>query len=144
MPNSTGLFQNLSHSDSEWVLAHSQERLMQAGDSLLREGEPVEAIYFVKEGLLSTHVSSTPTELAHLGSGEIIGEMSFLERQKSSVTVSAAEQSLVLELQREVLMEKLDRDPAFAARIFRAVALDLSRRLRATLNRSEAALLTDT
>lgn len=141
MPNSTGLFQHLSHGDSEWVLAHSEERLVEPGDELLREGDPVEAIYFVKEGLLSTHVASTQAELAHMGSGEIIGEMSFLERRDSSVTVSAAERTLVLELQREVLLEKLESDPAFASRIFRAVALDLSRRLRETLNRSEAELL---
>ncbi len=139
MSNSGALFQHLSHEDSEWVLEHAEEWVIEPGQSLLELGQRIDTIYFVEEGLLNVTAGDAGKQtVATLGSGEMIGEMSILEDIDSSVQVRASERSLVLALDKRVLTAKLDADAAFAARVFKAIALDLSARLRRGYRRNEA------
>jgi len=58
--------------------------------------------------------------------------MSFLKEQPASATVYAVENSLLLVLARTKLDAKLERDPLFAARLYRSIAVVISRRLKRT------------
>jgi CRP-like cAMP-binding protein len=78
-------------------------------------------------------------ELARLTSGEIVGEMSFVDANPPSATVAALDRGVVLALPRALLQQKLDRDTGFAARFYHALAAFLSDRLRATVARTNDA-----
>ncbi|MGA7413228.1 MAG: cyclic nucleotide-binding domain-containing protein, partial [Bryobacteraceae bacterium] len=69
-------------------------------------------------------------EVARLLSGEVMGEMSFVDNAPPSATVLALEPSLVLDIPRRRLNTKLAEDSAFAARFYRALAMSLAARLR--------------
>ena len=71
-------------------------------------------------------------KVGQLGPGEIIGEISWLDRKPISATVRAVETSSVLALSIAALERKIAADPGFAARLFRAIATLAAERLRTT------------
>jgi len=125
----------LSDEDVEWLGQAGQRERVQAGTELIREGEPIDAIYFVLDGRLA--VRRKGDHLSELETGEIIGEMSFVDANPPSATVEAVIDSTVLRVARAALTARMEKDPGFAARLFRAIAVFLSDRLRTTLARAE-------
>jgi CRP/FNR family cyclic AMP-dependent transcriptional regulator len=75
------------------------------------------------------------TEVARLSVGEVVGEIAFVDASPPSATVTAAGSAQVLVLTKSVLEDRIDADPAFAARFYRALAIFLADRLRATTRR---------
>ena len=98
---------------------------------VVREDEPLAYLYIVLEGLFGVRLASLPeAEIGRLGPGEIIGEISFLERCLPSASVIAVESSLLLEIPSAVLAERLKAKPSFGAQFYRALAILNSRRMR--------------
>jgi CRP/FNR family transcriptional regulator, cyclic AMP receptor protein len=60
--------------------------------------------------------------------------MSFVDARPPSASVKALEKSSVLSVPRVKLAEKLERDIAFSARFYRALAVFLAERLRASVS----------
>lgn len=126
----------LTDLDIEWMIEHGRRESVPPGEVLIRQGQPIENLYVTLSGHLSVIDEKMDNkELAQLGSGEIVGEMSFIDARPPSATVRAAEAATVLSLPRTVLQARLDEDAAFASRFYRALAVFLSDRLRATVSR---------
>lgn len=135
----------LRDADVDWLAANGFRRTLSGGAPLLEEGKPVDAIYLLLEGRLRVTSSASPElPLAVLGAGEIVGEIALLDERPASATVRADPEATVLAVSRPALTHKLERDDAFAARFYRALAVFLADRLRSTLRRlgprSEAGL----
>jgi bacteriocin-type transport-associated protein len=130
------LLGQLTDLDVEWLIARGAKQQVTAGTVLIEQGRPVSALYVVLSGSLTVSFrglgggNSVP-----LGCGEVVGEMSFIDARPPSATVTAARDAVVLAIPRTELSRKLDQDSGFAARFYRAVALFLSHRLRATVLR---------
>ena len=93
------IFGELSDNDVDWMMAAGTREQIPPGAVLIQEGKPVETLYIVLEGLLRVSVESEGShELARLGSGEIVGEMSFVDARPPSATVKALENSTVLSI----------------------------------------------
>ena len=99
------------------------------GEVLVRAGRPVENLYFVTAGQLEVRLPNGEA-VATLGVGDVIGEMSFVEKRSPNTDVVATEASRLLAVPRDGLEAELARDPAFAARFYKALATFLSDRLR--------------
>lgn len=124
----------LTDHDIEWMIEHGRREAVAPGHVLIRQGRPIENLYITLSGHLAvTDERMGGRELARLSSGEIVGEMSFVDAQPPSATVKAVDAATVLALSRRALQDRLDRDTGFAARFYRALALFLSDRLRATV-----------
>jgi len=96
-------------------------------DVLIKAGQPNHSVYLLLSGLLSIHLSKLmlgPSVL--LGPGEIVGEMSVIDRQLTSATVVAHEDSCVLVLEEHVIWSLVDIYPSVA----RNLLFILSQRLR--------------
>ena len=96
-----------------------------ANSVLVREDDPSEAIFFIADGLFEVYVFAGPTtrfKVGQLGPGEVIGEISWLDRKPISASVRAVETSAVMALSTAMLERKLAEDPGFAARLFRGIA----------------------
>jgi CRP/FNR family transcriptional regulator, cyclic AMP receptor protein len=122
----------LSDGDMEWIGSVAAKKYLSPGEVLIKQGDPIDAVYIVLEGTLSVRAQAD-TEIARLGSGEIVGEMSFVDARPPLATVVALEVSLVLSIPRTRLTAKLDHDATFAAHFYRALAIFLSYRLRDTV-----------
>lgn len=123
----------LSDEDIEWMLSAGASFRIPKGAVLIREGQTNRELYIVLDGSLSISTKANQgKEIARLGTGEIIGEISFVDSRPPSATVVAAHDSLIFKLNRTRLSEHLETDTAFAARFYRALAVFLANRLRTT------------
>jgi len=124
----------LSDEDVDW-LARSGRRLdCAAGDVLIRQNEPIRDLFILLTGHAAVFVHDE-REIAHLGSGEVVGEMSLIDQRPPSATVRMTAPSSLLAVDRQQLQNKLATDSGFAARFYRALALFLSDRMRTTVAR---------
>ncbi|MBE9113600.1 cyclic nucleotide-binding domain-containing protein [Nodosilinea sp. LEGE 07298] len=124
----------LEDDDVDWLIEAGQRQELQPGQVLIREGEPCEHIYLILDGGLEVTVAALSAQpIAHLATGEVVGEMSFVDSQPPSATVSALETSIVLAISCTQLRHKLQQDIWFASRFYRALAILLSSRLRSTV-----------
>src|SRR5207248_2605106 len=75
-------------------------------------------------------LGSAGEPIASLRRGELIGEVSLVDRRPASATVAVREQAVVFGVGRAQLAAKLDRDAGFAGRLYRALAAVLATRFR--------------
>lgn len=130
------ILSELADADVDWMIANGTKASVPAGTVLIREGKPIEVLYVLLEGQLSVTLAVLKgQEIARLQSGEILGELSFLDSRPPSADVAAVEDSTVLSIPRAKLTEKLERDSAFAARFYRALGVFLASRLRKSQQR---------
>jgi CRP/FNR family transcriptional regulator, cyclic AMP receptor protein len=124
----------LNDDDIDWLMAVGSKQDVTNGTVLIAEGKPVDTLYILLEGTLVVSISAmTGREVARLSSGEVVGEMSFIDSRPPSATVQTLENCLVLAIPRTQLAEKLNQDVAFGCRFYRALAIMLSHRLRGTV-----------
>ena len=71
-------------------------------------------------------------ELARLGAGAVIGEMSFVDGSNTSATVRTTETSEVFELPFDQLQVILEKHPRLAAKVWHNFSVELKRRVDKT------------
>jgi CRP/FNR family transcriptional regulator, cyclic AMP receptor protein len=128
------IFGLLTDADVEWIARTGVRRRVNSGEILIREGFPVESVIVILQGdfVVTAHVAG---EVARLGAGEIVGEMSFVDSAPPSATVTAAREGLVLFLDKRAMLQKLEADVGFGCRFYRSLAIFLADRLRTTVRR---------
>ena len=129
----------LEDEDVDWLVSAGNRYELAGGEVLIQEGSTIAAIYLILAGQFVVSIErSHDTAIARLSSGEVVGEMSFVDHLPPSATVTAVEPSVVLAIRRDVLEQKLAQDVGFAKRWYQALATLLSIRLRGTVEHLEA------
>jgi CRP/FNR family cyclic AMP-dependent transcriptional regulator len=123
----------LDDSDIEWLSKSGDSRLLEGGSTIIVQGKPVDSLFIVLSGELQVY--SKGLEIARLQSGEIVGEISFVDSRPPLASVKALVTSNVFAINAELLRAKLAKDSSFASRFYRAVAIFLADRLRLTTSR---------
>jgi CRP/FNR family cyclic AMP-dependent transcriptional regulator len=123
---------DLNDGDVAWLAEAGERQSLPSGSLVIRSGEPVDALYIVTDGALEVALPNG-TRLAELGPGDILGEMSLIEKRPPTASVRALQECRVLAVPQVRLRDQLDRDQGFAARFYRAIAVFLSDRLRSTV-----------
>ena len=118
--------------DIDWIIGAGSKQTVPIGTVLIRQGEAIHTLYIVLRGRFVVSTDSGVT-IAELGSGEIFGELSFLDSRPPNASVTALEKSVVLVLGVKRLRAKLRTDNGFAARFYRALGILLADRLRDTV-----------
>jgi EAL domain-containing protein (putative c-di-GMP-specific phosphodiesterase class I) len=101
-----------------------------AGALIFREGEVGDVAYIVDRGRVEIAAlrGGRKTVLAHLGPGELFGEMALIDEQVRSATAQAVEETTLIVVQRDQVRQKIDgADPLLS--LLLKVVLD---RLRQT------------
>ena len=125
------LFGVLDDTDIEWLVETGERRRVPDGEVIIREGVEGEALFIVLEGRFAVTLERFGgRRVAVVGTGDVLGEMSFLDSRPTSATVSAMGEAVVLEVSTDEIRWHLDDEPGFAARFFRALALVLSGKMR--------------
>ena len=128
------IFGVLNDSDIDWMARAGSCRGIRRQDVLIDEGVPISSIVLLLQGRMGVSVAGIG-EIAQLEAGDFVGEMSLIDSAPPSATVAAKADSVALFLDKQVLLRKLAGDHAFASRFYRALAILLSDRLRATERR---------
>ena len=125
------LLGELNDDDVEWLIANGTRQAVPAGAAIIEEGKTAGALYIVLDGTLSATVAALrDEEVERLVCGAIVGEMSFVDGRPPSATVRAHDHAVVLAIPLARLSAKLQQDMGFAARVYKAIAIFLSDRLR--------------
>jgi CRP-like cAMP-binding protein len=132
MKNVLYILGSLDDADAAWLVRSGKRVNVPDGHAIIREGQPIDSLFFVTGGTF--RVTTGSKELARVGTGEVLGEISFVDARPPTATVTAVENGRVLSIPRTLLAEKLDADPNFASRFYRAIATFLAHRLRITLS----------
>lgn len=119
------LFGSLSKRDLAKLGNAASEVVLDAGSTLMREGEPGDACWVVADGSLS--VRRGRRTVNHLGPGDVVGEMALLYGGPRTATVTADERCVLLSLDRKVFRASLTHSPELAL----ALLEEMSQRLHA-------------
>ena len=128
------IFSELTDGDVEWLSKSGDRIHVDAGATLVPLGARVDNIWFVLDGALSVHTAAG-AQVALMGSGEIVGEMSLVDPAPTAVSVRVASDTTLLRISDATVRAKLAEDPAFAARFYRALCVFMASRLRSTTRR---------
>ena len=107
-------------------------RMLVKDEKLMTQNTESESAYYIKSGtvnLLLTQEDGTTQQIATRGAGEVIGELSLLLGQPTSVNAVAADAVTVIEVQHTQLMTLLRDDPMQSGRLFKVIATYLSERI---------------
>ena len=126
------LLGHLNDLDIEWMINNGNKEDLEAGDRLIRKGEAIENLYIVLSGQLSITDGLSEKNIALIGAGEIVGEMSFLESRPPSVSVIATQSTSVYSISKKLMDNRLSNNLEFKANFYYAISLFLSNRLRKT------------
>lgn len=106
---------------------------IEKGGAIFQEGDPgafMCIVYSGKVSVLKINQDFEKVEIAILQAGRSFGEMAVLDGERRSATCIAATECNLLTLSKDSLDRMLLDVPATAAKVVRAVAVSLSRRLR--------------
>ena len=120
----------LDDEDVAWLGRAGRVIRPAADEVVIRQGAMTHDLFFVLDGHVAVEVEGVG-RVARLGSGEIVGEMSFIDRSPPSATIRCEAGSALLAVDKRDVEERLKADDAFAARLYHALAMFLSDRLRA-------------
>ena len=98
---------------------------LEEGQILFREGAPGENLYVVRDGELQGK-SSLGTAINTYGPGALIGELAFLKKEPYTETITATEDSKLIEITPDALDESLEQEPAW----FKSIITFLTGRLQ--------------
>jgi CRP-like cAMP-binding protein len=103
-------------SDSLRVLAiGSEQRNVQGGETLFREGDTADCGYVVQRGALRVHDGGDAEIVA--GPGALIGELALVVEMRRPANAVALEPSTVVRISRSLFQRVLESDPASARRL---------------------------
>jgi small-conductance mechanosensitive channel/CRP-like cAMP-binding protein len=97
-----------------------------AGEPILRQGEPGDTMYALALGGACVTIRSedgSERDVARLTSGEFFGEMSLLTGDPRTATVTAVEDSVLVEVSKSALLPILQAQPAVAERMAEVMAM---------------------
>ncbi|ARA80384.1 cyclic nucleotide-binding domain-containing protein [Pseudomonas ficuserectae] len=128
-----GLFDTLLPGDFVTVAGYFGITDIEKGETIFAEGDAGTFMCIIHQGTVSVQklaADGQQVEIAVLRRGRAFGEMAVLDGERRSASCIAATQCQLLNLGRDSLDKMLDEAPKIAAKIIRALAISLSRRLR--------------
>jgi CRP-like cAMP-binding protein len=135
------IFLGLSQEKLEQIISIGQQRVFDAGATIISAGEPSDDMYLVEKGMVEVLVAGGavpdipgPPELTpvvQLGQGQIFGEMALVDQGVRSATIRVIEDGTKLfVVPREQFWALCEEDHHIGYVVMRNIARDLSFKLR--------------
>ena len=128
------IFDAMSPAEIGQVAAQSAERVYAAGEPIIREGDSGESLFLVIDGRVEVTAregGGPPVSLRTLSVGDYFGERSLMTGAPRVATVTAFEETRVLEVGKEPFKQILLAQPALVEQLGEALRLRLAERTRA-------------
>jgi CRP-like cAMP-binding protein len=122
---------HLSDQDIEWMSSVGRIVDLTDGETFITEGIETKDIFIITNGAAEVDTYGVGI-IAVLRTGEIVGEMSFVDKAPPSATVRARGQLSFLAIDKQIVQARLDQDAGFAGRLYKALAIFMADRLRET------------
>jgi CRP-like cAMP-binding protein len=112
------------------LLAFTSERVQfSPGQRFFSQGDAADAAYVILEGraVVSLEAGDREIKLAELGQNQLVGEMGVLSDAPRTATVTAADPTTALRMDKRVFLELLLQFPQMSIAILREIARRLER-----------------
>jgi hypothetical protein len=130
------LFAGLGDELARKLATESAERVYAIGEPVMREGDPGASMFVILSGRVevTAREGDGPTiRLADLGPGESFGEMSLLTGAPRTATVTAVEETRLIELGKEPLRHAFEARPDLVTELGRLLQQRAAARTRAVV-----------
>lgn len=129
-------FSDLKPYEARPIFRLAEKRLLDPEQLLLRDREKNETLYLILQG--QCRVMKNGREVALLGPGQFIGELSFLSGEAVSADVEAAGQVVLMCWQRRELLPLFKRQGLYESYFYGLCGIDVAGKLRAMTSASPA------
>ena len=128
------IFSGFSDSDLEYVCKNCTLLEARIGEVVLEEGTPATEILIILKGRVTIvlNLEEEPIELMEFGPGSCIGEASVIGIQMHSASAVIIEDTTLMVLRRQVLMQLFEENKALFSLLILNIARELARRLHHT------------
>jgi CRP-like cAMP-binding protein len=135
-------FSDLTPRDRELILQLAMDVPFAAGDILVEHGARTRELMIVMEGEVRVTIghkrASGGRDVAVLGPGSLLGEISFITAEPASATVIGRGSGRVLRVAHALLDNLVDEDGAFGSRLYLSLCRILAQRLRSSIPQDPA------
>ncbi len=127
-------FTFLEPAEESALLAAAAVKVFRRGEVVLDQNVALRAMFVIDSGSarIERDNGGQMVPLAILADGELFGEMSFVDGERTSARVVAREVTQVRIVDMGVVDNLNEVDPTFASRLYRSIAAILVNRLRTT------------
>ena len=124
---------------NDWALIADKaiRRKFKPGESLVQEGRRTHGVFVLLQGTVVVHIPGHGPD-RDIGTGEVCGEISFLDDLPATANVIARNETEAYYLDRPTLQSLFELFPHLGSRFYRSLASILSRRLREMIGRQSA------
>ncbi|TMP97454.1 MAG: cyclic nucleotide-binding domain-containing protein [Verrucomicrobia bacterium] len=126
------IFDGLGDGELRKIARLFTQKLFRPGEKVFAKGDPGSEAYVVMRGQIEIHLDENSLPIASVGSGQIFGELAFLDGSPRAACAVASQASILLVIQRPAFIDLVQREPHLGMVILRNIALELSSRLRRT------------
>jgi CRP-like cAMP-binding protein len=132
------IFRDFDADDVDALGACCELRSYKAGESVCREGDPGDAMYVVRSGVLevSRAVEGEARHINLLSEGEFFGEMSLVDGSPRSADVTVKEDAVLVRLPADGYKGLKKAHPVSALKVADVMLKQLSYRVRRTTSRA--------
>lgn len=125
---------------NDWTLIADKavRKQFNPGDALIKKGQPNHGIYILLHGSASVVIPPQMKKIL-IDTGEICGEISFLDDLPATITVVADEELETYFLDRATLQKLFELFPHLGSRFYHSLASGLARRLRELIDSPDPA-----
>jgi len=132
------VFNSLNHKESRILARQLFIYECFAGETLFREGDRGDSLFFVADGTLEVVKASKVSSdvvISTVGKGRTIGEMSVIDEYPRSATVQARTRTTLIVLRRDRFEKILADHPRIGIKILKGITRLISLNLRKTSSR---------
>ncbi len=111
------LFESITENQREQIAAHASLISLNIGETLFDQGSLGESFYIIIEGIVKVHIG--PHVFSTMHEGDSFGELSLLDNQTRSASVTAIEKTILIEIVKEEFNRLLGIGTDFAQAMLR-------------------------
>ena len=130
----TRFFPFLEPAEESALFSNAPAKLFERDQVVIEQNAPLRAVFLIEDGSVRVERKDRGQmiPLAILSTGELFGEMSFVDGAPTSARVVADEPTRLRVVDEAMVDDLNKKDPSFAGRLYRSIAAILVERLRAT------------
>jgi CRP/FNR family cyclic AMP-dependent transcriptional regulator len=132
------IFRDFDGNDIDALATRCEELSFSTGSSVVKEGEPADAMYILKSGVLEVcrNINGETKSINLLSAGEFFGEMSLIDGGPRSADVVCKEAAVLIRLSSDAFRALKKEQPATALKIADVLLKALSFRVRRSTARA--------
>ena len=127
------MFADLGPLEVRWLSQVVDWRRYPPGSFIFQEGDKGDTLYVIVRGkveILKQKGEGEVLQIAALGRGTVLGEMSLLENERRSAAAFTTQETAMLEIKKEKLEKLFSRHAIIGYKVMKKIAVSLSQRLR--------------